>query len=171
MRSAGWCCLSPVLSRARCLQFAVQATTPQFVRSGLSTSALLLPLCCTVLVLSSGGPCSSASWPCSGERAGGTGCRKPCAPRHSGCVWYGFCRRCSAAARGRRKSWCRYQGPCAVDRLWSASHCSTTPPACGPGRGAAVPGGPGGLTCPQAECGPAGRAPVGVPAPGPALPQ
>ena len=130
VRSAGLYCLSPVVSRARCLQAAVQATAPQFVQSGSAPSAPLLPLCCTVVAVSSGGPCCSASGPCPGERAGGTGCGKLCAPRRSGCVWYGFCRWCPRAARGRKRSWCRYQLPCAADWLRSVSHCSTTPPRC-----------------------------------------
>ena len=45
VRSVGLYCLSPVVSRARCPQAAVQATAPQFVRSGTAPSALLLPLC------------------------------------------------------------------------------------------------------------------------------
>ena len=48
VRSAGLYCLSPVVSRARCLQAAVQATAPQFVQSRSAPSAPLLPLCCTV---------------------------------------------------------------------------------------------------------------------------
>ena len=115
VRSAGPYCLSPVVSRARCLQAAVQATAPQFVQSGLAPSAPLLPLCCSVVAVSSGGPCCSASGPCPGERAGGTGCKKLCAPQRSGCMWYGFCRQCSGAARGRKRSRCRYQWPCAAD--------------------------------------------------------
>ena len=63
VRSAGLYCLSPVVSRARCLQAAVQATAPQFVQSGSAPSASLLPLCCTVVAVSSGGPCCSASGP------------------------------------------------------------------------------------------------------------
>ena len=96
--SAGQYCLSPVVSRARCLQAAVQATTPQFIWSDSAPSALLLPLSCTVVVVSSRGPSGSASWPCPGGRAGGAGCGKPCAPKRSGCVFYGFCWRCSGAA-------------------------------------------------------------------------
>ena len=130
VRSAGLYCLSPVVSRARCLQAAVGATAPQFVMSGSAPSAPSLPLCCTVVAVSSRGPCCSASGPCPGERAGGTGCGKFCAPRRSGCVWYGFRRRCSGAARGRKRSLCRYQWPCAADGLRSVSHCSTTPPGC-----------------------------------------
>ena len=45
MRSAGLYCLIPAVSRAWCLQAAVQATSPQFMRSGSAPSALLLPLC------------------------------------------------------------------------------------------------------------------------------
>ena len=116
VRSAGPYCPSPVVSRARCLQ------------SGSAPSAPLLPLCCTVVAVSSIGPRCSASGPCPGKRAGGTGCGKLCAPRRSGCVWYGFCQRCSGAARGGKRSRCRYQWPCAADRLRSFSHCSTTPP-------------------------------------------
>ena len=127
VRSAGRYCLSPVVSRVRYLQSAVQATTPQFMRSGSAPSALLLPLCCTVVVASSWGPCSSASWPWPGGRADGACCGKPCAPR---CVLYGFCQRCSGDPCGSKSSWCRYQWPCLVDRLWSPSHCPTTPPAC-----------------------------------------
>ena len=81
---------------------------PAVRRVSFGSSALLLPLCCTVVVASSGGPCSSASRPCPGGRAGGAGCGKPCAPRRSGCVLYGFCRQCFGASRGRRKSWCRF---------------------------------------------------------------
>ena len=44
VRSAGLYSLSPVVSRARCLQAAVQATAPQFVTSGWAPSASLLPL-------------------------------------------------------------------------------------------------------------------------------
>ena len=86
VRSAGRYCLSPMVSPVRCLQAAVQATDPQFVRSGSAPSALLLPLCCTVVVVSSWCPCSSTYLPCPGGRAGGAGCGKPCAPRRSGCV-------------------------------------------------------------------------------------
>ena len=111
VRSAGLYCLSPVVSGARCLHATVQATPPQFVQLGSAPSAPSLPLCCTVVAVSIRGPCCSASGPCPGERAGGTGCGKLCAPRPSGCVWYGFCRRCSGAARGRKRSWCRYQCP------------------------------------------------------------
>ena len=78
VRSAGVYCLSPVVSRARCLQAAVQATAPQFVQSGSPPSAPLLPLRCTVVAVSSGGPCCSTSGPCPGERAGGTVCGKLC---------------------------------------------------------------------------------------------
>ena len=78
VRSAGQYCLSPVVSRAKCLQAAVQATTPQLVRSGSALTSLLLPLCCTVVVVSRGGPCSSASWPCPVGRAGRASCRKAC---------------------------------------------------------------------------------------------
>ena len=108
VRSAGRYGLSPVVTWARCLQTAAQATTPQFVRSGSAPPALLVPLCCTAVIVLSGGPCSSAPLPCPCGRAGGAGCGKPCAPTRSGCVLYGFCRRCSGAARGRRRSWCRY---------------------------------------------------------------
>ena len=128
VRSADLYCLSPVVSRARCLQTAVQTTAPQFVQSGSAPPAPLLPLCCAVVAVSSGGPCCGASGPCPGERAGGAGCGKLCSPRRSGCVWYGFCRRCSGAAPGRKRSWCRYQWRCAVDELRSVSHYSTTPP-------------------------------------------
>ena len=103
---------------------------PQFVTSGSAPSAPLCPLCCTVVAVSSGGPCCSASGPCPGKRAGGTGCGKSCASRRSGCVWYGFCRRCPGAAGGRRRSWCRSQWPSAPDGLRSVSHYSTTPPGC-----------------------------------------
>ena len=130
VRSAGLYCLSPVVSPARCLQAAVQATAPQVVQSGSASSAPSLPLCCTVVAVSSEGPCCSTSGPCPGERAGGTGCGKISAPRRSGCVWYGFCLRCSGAARGRKRSCCRYQWPCAADGLRSVSHCSTSPPGC-----------------------------------------
>ena len=54
-RSVGLYCLSPVVSRARCLQAAVQVTAPQFLQSGSAPSAPLLPLCCTVVVVSSRG--------------------------------------------------------------------------------------------------------------------
>ena len=73
--------------------------------------------------------CSSASWPCACRRAGNGGCGKLCAPRHSGCASYGFCWRCWEAACGRKRSWCKYQWPCAVDGLRKVSHCSTRPPA------------------------------------------
>ena len=166
VRSVGLYRLSPVVSRGRCVQAAVEATAPQFVQSGSAPSVPLLPLCCTVVAVSSGRPCCSASGPCPGERAGGAGCGKLCAPRRSGCVWYGFCLRCSGAAWGRKRSWCRYQWPCAVDRLRSASHCSPRPPCARPRRGAANPGGPGGWMCPRAGCWSAGRAPAAAPAPG-----
>ena len=73
VRSVGLYRLSPVVSRARCLQAAVQATAPQFVQSGSAPSVPLLPLSCTVVPVSSGGPCCSASGPCPGERAVGAG--------------------------------------------------------------------------------------------------
>ena len=57
VRSVGLYCQSPVVSRARCLQAAIQATAPQFVQSGSAPSAPSLPLCCTVVAVSSGGPC------------------------------------------------------------------------------------------------------------------
>ena len=120
VRSAGLYCLSPVVSRAMCLQAAVQATAPQFVQSGSASSAPLLPL-----LLYPGG-CVERGALLQRLRA----LPQRCAPRHSGCVWYGFCRRCSGAARGRKRSWCRYQWPCAADGLQSVSHCSTTPPGC-----------------------------------------
>ena len=63
VRSVGLYCLSPVVSLARCLQAAVQAIAPRFVQSRSAPSALLLPLCCTVVVVLIGGPCCSASWP------------------------------------------------------------------------------------------------------------
>ena len=126
VRSVGLYCRSPVVSRARCLQAAIQATALQFVTSGSAPSAPSPPLCCTVVAVLSGGPCCSPSGPCPGKRAGGTGCGKPCAPRRSGCVWYGFCRRWSGAPRGRKRSWCRYQWPSAADGLRSVSHCSAT---------------------------------------------
>ena len=87
VRSAGLYCLSPVVSRARCLQAAVQATAPQFVRSGLALSTLLLLLCCTVVGVWSGASCCSALGLCPGGRAGRAGCKKLCTPRRSGCVW------------------------------------------------------------------------------------
>ena len=130
VRSVGLYCRSPVVSRARCLQAAIQATAPQFVTSGSAPSAPSRPLCCTVVAVSSEGACCSASGPCPGKGAGGTGCGKPCAPRRCGCVWYGFCWRCSGAAPGRKRSWCRYQWPSAADGLRSVSHFSTTPPGC-----------------------------------------
>ena len=74
VRSVGLYCRSPVVSRARCLQAAIQATAPQFVQSGSAPPAPSLPLCCTVVAASSGGPRCSASGPCPGGRAGGTGC-------------------------------------------------------------------------------------------------
>ena len=55
VRSAGLYCLIPVVSRARCLQAAVQATAPQLVTSGSAPSAPSLPLCCTVVAVSSRG--------------------------------------------------------------------------------------------------------------------
>ena len=74
MRSGGLYCRSPVVSRARCLQAAIQATAPQFVQSGSAPPAPSLPLCYTVVAVSSGGPRCSASGSCPGGRAGGTGC-------------------------------------------------------------------------------------------------
>ena len=47
VQSAGWYGLSPVESRARCLQAAVQAATLQLVRFCSASSALRCPLCCT----------------------------------------------------------------------------------------------------------------------------
>ena len=129
LRSAGRCGLSPLVSRARCLRAAVQATTLQFVRSGLAPSTLRLPLSCTVVVASDECPCSSASGPCPCGGAGGASCGKRCAPPRFRCVSDSFCRRCSGAAPGRKKSWCRNQWPCGVDGLRSASHCPTMPPA------------------------------------------
>ena len=74
VRSVGLYCRSPVVSRARCLQAAIQATTPQFVQSGSAPPASSLPLCCTLVAVSRGGPRCSASGSCPGGRAGGTGC-------------------------------------------------------------------------------------------------
>ena len=70
VRSVGLYCQSPVVSRARCLQAAIQATAPQFVTSGSSQSAPSRPPCCTVVAVSSGGPCCSASGPCPGKNGG-----------------------------------------------------------------------------------------------------
>ena len=74
VRSVGLYCRSPVVSRARCLQAAIQATAPQFVQSGSAPPAPSLPLCCTAVAVSSGGPRCSGSGSCPGGRAGGTGC-------------------------------------------------------------------------------------------------
>ena len=67
VRSVGLYCLSPAVSQARCLQAAVRATAPHFVRSSSAPSALLLPLCCTMVAVLSGGPCCSASGLCRGQ--------------------------------------------------------------------------------------------------------
>ena len=72
VRSVGLYCLSPVVFRASCLQAAVQATAPQFVLSSSAPSAPLLPLCCTLVAVSSGGSCCSASRTCP-RREGGRG--------------------------------------------------------------------------------------------------
>ena len=64
VRSASLYGLSPVVSRASCLQAAAQAATLQFVRSGSALSASQRPLCCSAVVAPCEGPCSSASWPC-----------------------------------------------------------------------------------------------------------
>ena len=55
VRSAGLYCRSPVVSRVRCLQAAVQATASQFVTSGSAPSAPSLPPCFTVVAVSSRG--------------------------------------------------------------------------------------------------------------------
>ena len=55
VRSAGLYCVIPAVSRASCLQAAVQVTSPQFLQSGSAPSALLLPLCCTVVAVWSRG--------------------------------------------------------------------------------------------------------------------
>ena len=55
VQSACLYCLSLVVSRARCLQAAVQATAPQFLQSVSAPSAPLSPLCCTVVAVSSRG--------------------------------------------------------------------------------------------------------------------
>ena len=55
VRSVGLYRLSPLVSWARCLQATVQATAPQFVQSGSAPSVPLLPLCCTVVAVSSRG--------------------------------------------------------------------------------------------------------------------
>ena len=60
-RSTSWYGLILVVSRARCLQAGVQATTLKFVWSAGAPFALRRPLCCTALVASSGGPCRSVS--------------------------------------------------------------------------------------------------------------
>ena len=150
VRSAGLCCLSPAVSPARCLQAAVQATAPQFLRSGSAPSALLLPLCCTVVAMSTGGPCCSASGIFSGGRAGGAGCGKLCSPKRSGCVWYGFCRRPSGAARGGRGVGAVTSGPARWTGCGVLATVQPRLPGVRPRRGAATLGGPGGLTCPQA---------------------
>ena len=166
MRSAGLYCLSPVVSRARCLQAAVQATAPQFVTSGSEPSAPSLPPCCTVVAVSSRGPCCSAPRLCPGERAGGTGCGKPCAPRRSGCVLYGFCGRCSGTpVVGRGVG----VGTSGLAWRTGCGALATVPPrlpGARPRRGAANPGGPGIWTCPQVGCGSAGKAPAAAPAQG-----
>ena len=74
VRSVGLYCRSPVVSRVRCLQAAIQATAPQFVQSGSAPLASSPPLCCTVVAVSSEGPRYSASGPCPGGRAGGISC-------------------------------------------------------------------------------------------------
>ena len=51
VRSAGLYCRSPVVSRARCLQAAIQATAPRFVTSGLAPSVPSRPLCCTLVAV------------------------------------------------------------------------------------------------------------------------
>ena len=62
VRSVGLYCLSPVVYRARCLQAAIQATALQFVQSGSAPSAPLLPLCCTVVIVSSRGALLQRLW-------------------------------------------------------------------------------------------------------------
>ena len=129
VRSDGRYGLSSVVSRASRLQAAVQAATPQFLGSVSATFAWPRPLCCTVVVASSEGPCGSASWPCPCGIASVAGSGKVCTPRRSECVSYGSCWRCSGAACGRKRSWCRYQWPCTVQGLQRVSHCPTRPPA------------------------------------------
>ena len=75
-RSVGLYCLSPVVSRPRCLQAAVQATAPQFVQFGSAPSAPLLTLCCTVGIVLSRAPRCSATGDCPGGRAGGARLRE-----------------------------------------------------------------------------------------------
>ena len=70
--TVGLYCLSPAVSPARCLQAAVQATAPQFVRSGSAPSPLLLPLCCTVVAVSSRGALLHCLWALP-RREGGRG--------------------------------------------------------------------------------------------------
>ena len=72
VRSAGLYCLSPVVSGARCLQAAVEATAPQFVQSGSAPSAPLLPLCCIVVAVSSRGALLQGLWALP-RREGGRG--------------------------------------------------------------------------------------------------
>ena len=131
VRSAGRYRLIPAVFGVRCLQAAVQSTTPQFMRSVSAASALLLPIYCTVVVASSEGPCSRASRPCPGGRAGWAGCRKPCRPGAPGAWCTGSPRGAPGPPIGGRGVGAGTSGPARWTGFWSASHCPTTPLSCG----------------------------------------
>ena len=167
VRSAGLYCLSPVVSRARCLQAAVQATAPQVVQSGSAPSAPSLPLCCTVVAVSSGGALLQ---------------RLRALPRREGGRdWLREALRASALrVHVVRVLPAVLRGPPVVGRgvgvgtsgrarQTGCGALATVPPrllGARPRRGAANPGSPGGGTCPRVGCGSAGKAPAAAPAPG-----
>ena len=161
VQSAGLYCLSPVVSRARCLQAAVQATAPQFVQSGLAPSAPPLPLCCTV-----GGPAAAPPGPAPARgRAGlaaGSSVRLG-APGACGTGFAGGAPGPPAVGRGVGV------GTSGLGRRTGCGALATVPPRLPGARlpcGAANPGGPGGWTCPRVGCGSAGKAPAAARAPG-----
>ena len=166
VRPAGLYRRSPVVSRARCLQAAIQATALQFVTSGSASSAPSRPLCCTVVAVSSEGPCCSASGPCPGERAGGLAAGSPArlgAPGACGTGFAGGVPGPPVVGRGVGV------GTSGLPRRTGCGALATVPPRLPggrPRRGAATPGGLGDWTCPRVKCGSAGKAPAATPAPG-----
>ena len=169
VRSVALYCRSPVVSRARCLQAAIQATAPQFVTCGSAPSAPSRPLCCTVVAVLSGGPCCSASGSCAAGGRAGLAAGSPArlgAPGACGTGFAGGVPGLPVVGRG--------VGAGTSGLLWwtGCGALATVPPrllGARPRRGAATPGGLGGWTCPRVGCGFAGRATAAAPAPGPAL--
>ena len=168
VRSAGLYCLSPVVSRARCLQ----ATSRPPLRSSCSPVRHHPRRCFPFAVpwwrCRAGGPAAAPPGPApvrgrAGPAAGSSA--RLGAPAGCGTGFAGGAPGPPGVGRGVGV------GTSGLARRTGCGALATVPPRlpdARPRRGAANPGGPGGWTCPREGCGSAGKAPAVAPAPGPA---